>query len=165
MNRFAALIAGSWLGMQIMAGYVAAPILFKSLDRVPAGDIAGKLFTVVGYYGLAAWFLVYAVARIQSRSKKPQRWIALQIVLLGINQLAVTPVIETVKQGQHHPLLAISNLFISPSNQADALTEFAFWHGLSSLIYMATSVLGLLLLSVFLRLGFGDKKTRSPEAI
>ncbi|WP_107687536.1 DUF4149 domain-containing protein [Neisseria wadsworthii] len=159
MNRFAALIAGSWLGMQIMAGYVAAPILFKSLDRVPAGDIAGKLFTVVGYYGLAAWFLVYAVARIQSYSKKPQRWIALQIVLLGINQLAVTPVIEAIKQGQHHPLLAVSNLFLSPSSEAGGMTEFAFWHGLSSLIYMATSVLGLLLLSVFLRLSFGEKKT------
>ena len=33
MNRLCALLTGLWLGMQIMAGYVAAPILFERLGK------------------------------------------------------------------------------------------------------------------------------------
>ncbi|MDO4640998.1 MAG: DUF4149 domain-containing protein [Neisseria sp.] len=160
MNRLTALIAGSWLGMQVLAGYVAAPILFKNLEKMQAGELAGKLFTIVGYYGLAAWFLVYIVARMEAASAKPRRWIALQIVLIGINQLLIHPVIQAVKYGQDHPLRRISHHFSSGSCESSCMTEFAFWHGFSSLLYMTITVLGLFILSVFLRLSFQSKRTQ-----
>ncbi len=36
-----------WLGMQIMAGYIAAPVLFKMLPKMQAGEIAGVLFDIL----------------------------------------------------------------------------------------------------------------------
>lgn len=33
MNRLCALLTSLWLGMQVMAGYIAAPILFERLGK------------------------------------------------------------------------------------------------------------------------------------
>lgn len=160
MNRLAALIAGSWLGAQIFAGYVAAPVLFKSLEKAQAGEIAGRLFTVAGYLGLAAWCLVYLLARTGKAAPKPRRWIALQIMLIGLNLLVIQPVIDAVKRNTPYPLQNFfHSLFHSGhSSETGALTEFAFWHGFSSLVYMAVTVLGLLILSVYLRFEFKQYK-------
>ena len=38
MNRLCALLTGLWLGMQIMAGYVAAPILFETAWQAGSGE-------------------------------------------------------------------------------------------------------------------------------
>ncbi|PSJ79660.1 hypothetical protein C7N83_10900 [Neisseria iguanae] len=58
--------------MQIMAGYIAAQVLFNKLDKALADDIADKWFAVTSYFGLAVWFLVYLLA-----GAKPGCWIAL----------------------------------------------------------------------------------------
>ncbi len=42
-----------WLGMQIMAGYIVAPVLFKMLPKMQAGEIAGVLFDILSWSGLA----------------------------------------------------------------------------------------------------------------
>lgn len=49
-----------WLGMQIMAGYIAAPVLFKMLPKMQAGEIAGVLFDILSWSGLAVWGTVLA---------------------------------------------------------------------------------------------------------
>ena len=59
MNRLTALLTGVWLGMQIMAGYVAGPILFEQIGRQAAGNIAGTLFAVNNWFGMAAWLLAW----------------------------------------------------------------------------------------------------------
>lgn len=51
-----------WLGMQIMAGYIAAPVLFKMLPKMQAGEIAGVLFDILSWSGLAVWGTVLAAA-------------------------------------------------------------------------------------------------------
>lgn len=51
-----------WLGMQIMAGYIAAPVLFKMLPKMQAGEIAGVLFDILSWSGLAVWGAVLAAA-------------------------------------------------------------------------------------------------------
>lgn len=152
MNRFASLIAGSWLGMQIMTGYIAAPILFKHLDRPEAGEIAGELFAITGYFGLIAWLFIYLLAQISGTGIKPRCWVLLQIFLIGINQLVAAPVIEAAKHNTQHPLLELSHIMMPHAPEMPHITEFAFWHGFYSLIYMACTVLGLLLLSAFLRI-------------
>lgn len=162
MNHFASLAAGSWLGMQIMAGYIAAPILFRHLDRVQAGDIAGELFAIAGYFGLAAWLLIYLLAHLKGANTKPRRWIALQIVLLAINQLAATPVINAIKHNTDHILLSLTHALLPHPLEPEHVNEFAFWHGFSSLLYMASTVLGLLILSVFLRTSFSRKHSTAP---
>ena len=46
MERLAGLLAGTWLGVQITAGYIAAPLLFEHFNKMDAGNIAGSMFTV-----------------------------------------------------------------------------------------------------------------------
>ena len=55
-----------WVGGLWAIGYMAAPVLFASLgDRQLAGMVAGKLFALIGWVGLAcaAWLLVFLVSR------------------------------------------------------------------------------------------------------
>ncbi|WP_307754458.1 DUF4149 domain-containing protein [Neisseria gonorrhoeae] len=78
-----------WLGMQIMAGYIAAPVLFKMLPKMQAGEIAGVLFDILSWSGLAVWGTVLAAA-------------------LAANQFLVTPVIEALKYGHENWLLSVA---------------------------------------------------------
>ena len=63
MNRLCALLTSLWLGMQVMAGYIAAPILFERLGKQEAGNIAGMLFSINNYFGLLAWTVAWLVVR------------------------------------------------------------------------------------------------------
>lgn len=145
MNRVVAILCGVWLGMQVMAGYVAAPVLFSRLPPLQAGDMAGVMFGINHYFGLAAWALAYiAIRREQSRSFSSARaWapkaVVLLLVLLAVNQFLITPVIEAHKAG-------VSNWLLDWVGGS-----FGKWHGTSSLVYLACSVLGLGLLLRYLR--------------
>ena len=45
--------AAMWLGMQLTAGYVTAPILFRLLPKMQAGEIAGILFAITALLWLS----------------------------------------------------------------------------------------------------------------
>ncbi|ASK26484.1 hypothetical protein BG910_00850 [Neisseria chenwenguii] len=42
MHKTTTALAAVWLGMQIMAGYIAVPVLFHNLPKMRAGAIAGQ---------------------------------------------------------------------------------------------------------------------------
>ncbi|EMS6712452.1 DUF4149 domain-containing protein [Neisseria gonorrhoeae] len=114
-----------WLGMQIMAGYIAAPVLFKMLPKMQAGEIAGVLFDILSWSGLAVWGTVLAAA-----------FAALLLFLLSAlaaNQFLVTPVIEALKYGHENWLLSVAG------------GSFGMWHGISSMTFMATALLSAVL--------------------
>lgn len=48
--------AAMWLGMQLTAGYVTAPILFRILPKMLAGEIAGILFAITALCGLVIFW-------------------------------------------------------------------------------------------------------------
>lgn len=52
--------AAMWLGMQLTAGYVTAPILFRLLPKMQAGEIAGILFAITAICGLVIFGAAYA---------------------------------------------------------------------------------------------------------
>lgn len=52
--------AAIWLGMQLTAGYIVAPILFHLLPKMPAGEIAGILFAITAICGLVIFGAAYA---------------------------------------------------------------------------------------------------------
>lgn len=137
MNKLAVALAGIWLGMQVMAGYVAAPVLFKSLPKLQAGAIAGELFSVVSYTGLVVWALVYFIGqRAASVRNVPSingKLIAVLWLGLAANQFLVTPVIEAHKTQATNWLLNLTG------------GSFGMWHGISSLIYMICAILALVL--------------------
>ena len=145
MNRLCALLTSLWLGMQVMAGYIAAPILFERLDKQEAGNIAGVLFSINNYFGLLAWIVAWLVVRsnqnrsLNNNGKVAPKFIILLLLLTASNQFLISPVIAAHKTGTANWLLSLLG------------GSFGMWHGISSIIYLVCSVLGLGLLWRYLK--------------
>ncbi|MDO5640363.1 MAG: DUF4149 domain-containing protein [Neisseria sp.] len=144
MQKLAAVLAGVWLGLQLGIGYLAVPVLFQHLGKLEAGAMAGTMFNVVAYSGLAVWLLIYFIGRHElNRSllrSKTNKFVLLLLALLAVNQFLVTPVIEAHKAGAANWLLSLVG------------GSFGQWHGTSSVIYMVCSLLAIGLVFRILRL-------------
>ncbi|MDO1508993.1 MULTISPECIES: DUF4149 domain-containing protein [unclassified Neisseria] len=144
MNKLAAVLAGTWLGLQLGVGYLVAPILFQNMGRMEAGALAGVMFNVVAYTGMAVWLLVYFIGRAElSRHvmrSYTNKFVLALLSFLAVNQFLVTPVIEAHKAGKTNWLLSLIG------------GSFGQWHGISSIIYMICSVLALGLVFRLLKL-------------
>ena len=145
MNRLCALLTSLWLGMQVMAGYIAAPILFERLGKQEAGNIAGMLFSINNYFGLLAWTVAWLVVRsnrnrsFSDNCKAAPKFIILLLLLTASNQFLISPVIAAHKTGTANWLLSLLG------------GSFGMWHGISSIIYLVCSLLGLGLLWRYLK--------------
>ncbi len=144
MNRLAdslALLAVTvWVGGTWAIGYLAAPVLFASLsDKVLAGMLAGKMFTVVAYVGMACgiYLLIQRLAAFGSSAlKQGFFWAALAMLLLAVaGHFGIQPILEGLKQ-QALPLAVMKSAFRD---------RFEHWHGISSIVYLVQSALGLVL--------------------
>lgn len=143
LTRVLALLLAVWLGAQLAVGYVAAPVLFAQLPGAQAGQIAGVLFAVQGWFGLAVWaWAAYAGRRAQERSllkSASLKLTALLWFLLACNEWLVSPVINALKTGSGHWLLNLAG------------GSFGLWHGIASSLYLLVSLLGLYLAVRWLR--------------
>ncbi len=131
-----------WVGALWVVGYLVAPTLFAMIDeRSLAGNVAGRLFASVGWVGVscAAYMLLFLAFR--------QGWAAfrggvfwLVVLMLGLS-LAMLFGIQ--------PLMAQLKAEAWPREVMDSVLRdrFATWHGVSSVLYLVQSVLGLLLLA------------------
>ena len=127
-----------WVGGLWVIGYIAAPVLFSSLgDRQLAGMIAGKLFSLIGWIGLgsAAYLLLFLLVR-QGRQtfKSGVFWLVLSMGLLAaISQFGIQPLMAQLKADA-----------LPREVMASVLRDrFAAWHGISSILYLVQSLLGL----------------------
>ena len=121
-----------WVGSLWVVGFIVAPVLFTELnDRAVAGSVAGVLFTLTSYIGLASGsvlLLLNAVVR------KRINWRAL--VLLGmlslilVGQFVITPMVADLR---------LQGLTDTP--------RFGQLHGVASVLFLLTSVLGLVLVA------------------
>jgi hypothetical protein len=137
MLRYAEqLLLTLWVGSLWAIGYLAVPILFATLDeRMLAGMLAGKMFTVVSYIGLGCGTALLAMALLAgSRLREPR-------VLLPGLMLALVAVGEFVLQ----PMMAELKLQGLVEGSA-AAARFGMLHGIASLLYLVNSVCGLVLL-------------------
>jgi len=144
MKRFWDGLAGTllvlWVGGLWAIGYVAAPVLFASLDdKQLAGMLAGKLFSVGAWIGIgaAAYLLLYRIVREGGAALKTLFfWVVLaMLALILAGHFGVQPILQSLKD-QAMPLAVMQSVF------AD---RFARWHGVSSILYLIQSALGLLL--------------------
>ncbi len=144
MRRFWDGLAGVslvlWIGGMWAIGYVAAPVLFTSLDdKQLAGMLAGKLFGVAAWIGIAAatYLLIYRVVREGSNALKTLFFwvVAVMLILTLAGHFGIQPIMQSLKN-QAMPLAVMQSVF------AD---RFARWHGVSSILYLIQSTLGLLL--------------------
>ncbi len=141
-DLLAAWIMTLWVGGLWAVGYLAAPALFYNLqDRMQAGMLAGHMFTYIAWFGLLAgiWLLVFRLSRFGGVAlKQGFFWIALLMVLLTIAQhWGIQPLLQQLKD-QAMPKDVMESLFRD---------RFAAWHGISSVVYLIESLLGLALVA------------------
>ena len=89
-----------WVGSLWALGYIAAPTLFATLegDRPLAGVLAGQMFAVTAYLGLACGVLLLSgfAARRALRSWRAAA-IAVMLVLTAVGQFAITPRMQELR--------------------------------------------------------------------
>lgn len=139
-DGLAATLLVLWVGGLWAIGYIAAPTLFAELaDRQLAGNLAGVLFKWLAWIGIAAgtYLLVYRLGKLGFQAlKQPYFWIVLVMLLLTLGQhFGIQPVMQALKD-QAMPQAVMESAFRS---------RFAAWHGVSSIVYLIESVLGLVL--------------------
>lgn len=130
LDRLQLLLTILWIGSLWTIGYLVAPTLFQVLDdRALAGTLAGHLFSRQHYLGLTCGSLLLAL--VVYRTGSWWQWRA------GL--LLVMLVIMAVSEFWIHPWLA--------GLRAQGLTagvDFARLHGVSAVLYLINSLLGLI---------------------
>ena len=121
-----------WVGSLWVAGFVVAPLLFAELDsRAQAGSVAGSLFTLTSYIGLVCGSLLLLVNGTVFRCIN---WrlvvIVCMLLLVAVGQFVITPMVADLR---------VQGLTGTP--------RFGQLHGLASVLFIITSVLGLVLVA------------------
>ena len=127
-----------WVGGLWAIGYIAAPVLFAGLgDRQLAGLVAGRLFAIIGWIGLgaAAWLILFLVVRWGGQVfRRAVFWLVLVMALLtAASQFGIQPLMAQLKADAWPRDVMASVL----------RDRFAAWHGISSILYLVQSLLGL----------------------
>lgn len=135
------ITATLWVGGLWVTGYVVAPVLFSQLDdRALAGLVAGRLFSLLAWIGMAcaAYLLIYRLARYRAGAlRQGLFWIVIVMLALVLaGEFGVQPVMAALKEQA-----------LPGSVMESALRDrFALWHGVSSVIYLLESLLGAALI-------------------
>lgn len=132
------IVAGLWVGGLCVTGYLVVPSLFAALDdRQLAGRLAGNIFQLMGYLGLLAGGYLLATVALRSGRRYLREWrlwvLVVMLVLVAVGAFVLQPMMQELKAAG----------IVAGSSQA---AEFGRLHGLSSVLFMATSLLGLWLL-------------------
>ena len=129
----------AWVGGLWAIGYLAAPVLFKVLeDRRMAGELAGHMFKIIAIVGLVCG-TVLVIAAIQRHGATWLRswrvWtLTAMLVLVAIGLFVLQPMIQDVKA-------------LGLVEGSEQVRRFGMLHGVSSMLYLLTSVGGLALVA------------------
>lgn len=126
-----------WVGALWMTGITASVLFQNIVDRQLAGQIAGKLFTIVSYIGIGSglWLLLQRLASDGfSAFKQSLFWIVLTMwVLILIGEFGIQPLLAQLKASAL-PNDVMQSVFAS---------RFRTWHGIASIAYLVECILGL----------------------
>jgi hypothetical protein len=133
-----------WVGGLWIAGYVVAPSLFAALDdRQLAGRLAGQVFHIVNIIGLAvATTLLFSILVQTGRAclrDSRARILLLMLVLVLLTVVVLQPMMQELKVGG-----------IVPGSEQAA--QFGRLHGVSSIVHLLNSLLGLWLVATGFKL-------------
>ena len=134
------VVIAIWLGSLIGIGYIAAPVLFSQLaDRTLAGNLAGAMFSVEAWLGIAcaAYLLVYLVIAQGARiTRCSVCWLVLLMLATTLlSHFGIQPLMAELK------LEALPK----PVMESALRDRFALWHGVSSGLYLLQTLLGIAL--------------------
>lgn len=129
-----------WVGGLWAVGYLVAPTLFATLaDRQLAGLVAGKLFASIGWVGIAcaAYLLLSLLVRLGAAAfRRGFFWLLLvMLALTAVSQFGLQPWLAQLK----------AEAFPREVMESVLRDRFATWHGISSILYLVQSLLGLCL--------------------
>lgn len=129
-----------WVGGLWITGYMVAPALFAALpDRELAGMLADRMFSLLGYVGMVCgtYLLGHRFSIFGGKTlKQPFFWAALlMLALTVVGHLGLQAALIDVQPGSW-PDELMRNIFRD---------RFAAWNGISSLLYLAQSLLGVVL--------------------
>lgn len=132
------LLLTLWVGGMLVLGYLVTPVLFFSLsDRMLAGAVAGRLFGFMSLIGLVCGSLLILVWWLRDGRAlvRDWRWWAVCVMLLItlIGEFGLAPRMQEIKLAAGAALVPDSELY----------QQFSRLHGLSSMLFMVNSLLGL----------------------
>jgi len=126
-----------WIGSMWTVGYLVAPVLFSQLDdRIIAGMLAGKMFSLVSYAGLISASILLIAQLLRHGLPSRQYWLSGVLIIM----LALICVGEFVLQPQ---MAALKAAGLAGEN----MTQFSRVHGMASILYLLNSVMGLILIA------------------
>ena len=128
-----------WVGALWVAGFIVAPLLFSELDeRALAGSLAGSLFTVTSYLGLLCGGVLLLMNGFNYRAINWRAVVIIGMLLFTmVGQFVITPKIAELR---------VAGLTETPG--------FGQLHGMASVLFIGTSVLGLMLVAA----GVGNRR-------
>lgn len=132
-----------WVGGLWIAGYVVAPSLFATLDdRQLAGRLAGQIFQLVSYIGLAVGLaLLLSIIAQQGRGwlrDSRARLLLLMLLFVVLSVAVLQPMMQELKL-----------IGIAPGTAQAA--QFGRLHGISAILHLINSLLGLWLVATGFR--------------
>lgn len=129
-----------WVGGLLAIGYLAAPVLFSQLaDRSVAGAVAGTMFSVMAWVGLACgtYLVLFVLAGKGWRAvQSAVFWIVLSMLALtAAGHFGVQPILAQLK----------ADALPRQVMESALRDRFGTWHGVSSALYLVQSLLGIAL--------------------
>mgnify|MGYP001045599175 FL=1 len=129
-----------WVGGLWAIGFMAAPALFASLkDRVLAGEVAGNLFGLIAWVGIAcaAYSMAYlSLRRGKSVLRSGAFWLVLaMLVLTLVGHFGIQPILAQLK----------AQAWPNSVMESAVRSRFAAWHGVAGGLYVLQSLLGAVL--------------------
>lgn len=139
-GHLASLLATAWVGGLWAVGYLAVPVLFYAQpDRQLAGMLAGQMFALVAYLGMVCgtYLLIQRISVSGYESfRQALFWVVAAMLLATlVIQFGIQPVMADLKT-QALPLDVMHSAFAG---------RFKMLHGVSSILYLAQSLLGVFL--------------------
>ncbi len=129
-----------WVGGLFATGYLAAPVLFLQIaDRSLAGAVAGAMFSVMAWVGLACgtYLMLFILAGKGWRAvQSGVFWIVLLMLALTVaGHFGVQPILAQLK----------ADALPRQVMESALRDRFSTWHGVSSALYLVQSLLGIAL--------------------
>lgn len=143
-DGFYLIVITMWVGGLWAVGYLVAPALFAHLsaDRALAGAMAGRMFDLIEWVGMAsaAYLLLYLLLRRRLAALRTSVFWLVMLMLLatlashfGIQPLLAQLKAQAVQSGAKDVLESVVR------------DRFRTWHGVSSMLYLIQSLMGLAL--------------------
>lgn len=130
-----------WVGAMWTTGYVVAPVLFTTLtSKAMAGNIAGRLFGIVGLAGVVIALLLLGalLTRVPDGWRSWRFWtLAAMLAITSVGQFVILPQMDALKR---------LGGGIPPGGEIAA--RFGALHVVSTVLFIINSVLGIVLVAV-----------------